>query len=86
MATTVLQSFVELKENLEISGLQTSTISTRQTNVRSVIENDLKVLDSFLTGSYSRSTMIAPLKEADVDIFIVLDSSYYYNYNHTCPN
>jgi hypothetical protein len=35
------------------------------------------VSDSFLTGSYSRSTMISPLKEADIDIFMVLDSSYY---------
>jgi len=82
MATTVLQSFVELKENLGITGLQTSAISTRQTNVRSVAEKDLTVLDSFLTGSYARDTMIAPLKEADIDIFIVLDNRYYYNYNN----
>lgn len=81
MATTIQQAFIKLKENLEPTGLQKSTISTRQTNVRSVIETDLNVLDSFLTGSYSRSTMIAPLKEVDVDIFIVLDNKYFYNYN-----
>src|SRR5262249_60237311 len=33
--------------------------------------------DSFLAGSYRRSTMIAPLTQADVDIFVVLDPSYY---------
>jgi hypothetical protein len=38
-------------------------------------------LDDFLTGSYSRSTMIAPLKEADIDIFCVLESRYYHHYN-----
>lgn len=82
MATTIQQSFQKLKENLEITGLQTSTVSTRQNNVRDVIKKDLSVLDSFLTGSYSRSTMIAPLKEADVDIFVVLDSKYFHNYNN----
>ena len=66
MATTIPVAFQKLKENLEITGLQKSTVSARQNNVREVVENNLTVLDSFLTGSYSRSTMIAPLKDADV--------------------
>src|ERR1017187_3923177 len=81
MATTVKQAFQKLRQNLEISGLQGETVSTRQTNVRAVAEADLKVLDSFLTGSYARDTMIAPLAEADVDVFVVLESDYYYHYN-----
>jgi hypothetical protein len=81
MATTINQSFLELKSNLNISGLQASTVSTRQNNVRGVIEADLTVSESFLTGSYSRNTMITPLSEADIDIFFVLDPSYYRNYN-----
>ncbi|MBX6361896.1 MAG: nucleotidyltransferase [Acidobacterium ailaaui] len=82
MATTIPSAFQKLKENLEITGLQKSTVSTRQNNVREVLESELDILDSFLTGSYSRSTMIAPLKEADVDIFVVLDSKYFYNYDN----
>lgn len=81
MATTVQQAFQKLRENLEITGLQASTVSTRQQSVREVLEEELAVEDSFLTGSYSRSTMIAPLSEADVDIFFVLDPKYYHNYN-----
>lgn len=81
MATTIQQSFQKFKENLEITDLQASTVSTRQKNVREVMEAGITVLDSFLTGSYSRSTMIAPLKEADIDIFIVLDSKYFHHYN-----
>jgi len=77
MAKTILESFRKLKENLEITGLQHSTASTRQQNVRKVVENELEVLDSFLTGSYSRYTMIAPLSEADIDIFVILNPSYY---------
>jgi len=79
MAKTILESFRELKTNLEITELQQSTISTRQQNVRKAVEQGMNVLDSFLTGSYSRHTIIAPLKEADIDIFIVLNSSYYYD-------
>ena len=81
MATTIPQSFLKLKQNLEITDLQESTVSTRQTNIRNVVEADLAVQDSFLTGSYSRKTMIAPLKEADVDIFIQLGPSYFHHYN-----
>lgn len=77
MAKTIWESFRELKANLEITELQQSTVSTRQQNVRKAVENELDVLDSFLTGSYSRHTMIAPLKEADIDVFVVLDPSYY---------
>ena len=77
MATTIPASFQKLKENLEITGLQKNTVSTRQQNVRDVVAKELTVLDSFLTGSYSRSTMIAPLSEADIDICIVLNLAYY---------
>ena len=81
MARTIGQSFSKLKENLEITGLQKSTVATRQANIREVVESGMVVSDSFLTGSHSRNTMIAPLKEADIDIFIVLDNKYFYNYD-----
>jgi hypothetical protein len=81
MAITISQGFLGLKTNLEITGLQKTTVSTRQENVRAVVESGLEVEDSFLTGSYSRNTMIAPLKEADVDVFVVLPAHYYYHYN-----
>ncbi len=81
MATTIKLSFEQLKSNLEITGLQKETVSTRQSNIREVLESGVDVLETFLTGSYSRNTMIAPLSEADIDIFVVLDSKYYYHYN-----
>lgn len=81
MATTIKQSFDVFKRNLEITGLQKETVSTRQTNIREAVASEISVLDSFLTGSYSRNTMIAPLAEADVDIFMVLNSKYYHHYN-----
>jgi hypothetical protein len=77
MAMTIDEGFKGLTSSLEISGLQESDVSTRQKNVREVMEAGLTVLDSFLAGSYRRSTMIAPLSEADIDIFVVLDPKYY---------
>src|SRR5260221_8636467 len=83
MASTIAEAFEQLRSNLEITDLQEETVSTRQQNVRKALEDDFNILDSFLTGSYRRNTMIAPLKEADVDIFIVLDPRYYANGGQT---
>lgn len=80
MATTISQGFAKLKSNLEITSLQSSTVSTRQSNVRDVVKAGLDTVDDFLTGSYRRSTMIAPLSSADVDTFFVLESKYYWDY------
>ena len=77
MATTIKQAFNKLKQNLEITDLQEGTVSARQQRVREAVGDKFHVLDSFLTGSYRRNTLIAPLSEADVDIFIILDPEYF---------
>ena len=74
MSKTITESFRTFKVNLEITGLQTEIVSIRQKNVREAVKKDLTVLDSFLTGSYSRDTLIAPLKQTDIDVIIILDS------------
>jgi hypothetical protein len=81
MAFTIADSFTKLRSNLEITFPQASIVSTRQQNVRATISDGFKVLDDFLTGSYARSTMISPLSEADIDIFVCLDPSYYHTFN-----
>ncbi len=77
MATTIKASFQTFRSNLEITSLQATTVSTRQKTVRDAVAAELEVLDSFLTGSYKRSTMIAPLSSADIDIVTVMDPKYY---------
>lgn len=77
MATTIPGAFTTFKSRLEITDLQTQTVSARQKNVRDAVVAKMTVLDSFLTGSYSRSTMISPLAKADIDIFVVLDPKYF---------
>ena len=83
MATTVTSAFQILRQTLEVTGLQASTVSTRQQNVRNAVSAEMTVLSSFLTGSYARHTMITPLSEADVDIFMVLDPVHYEQDGHT---
>jgi hypothetical protein len=77
VARTIPAAFQTLKGNLEITGLQQGTVSARQQAVRDAVARSLTVKESFITGSYRRHTMIAPLAQADVDIFVVLDVSYY---------
>jgi hypothetical protein len=77
MPTTINQAFAKFSSNLEISGLQAATAATRQSTVRDAVAADFNVPESFLTGSYKRNTMIAPLADADVDVFVVLSSDYY---------
>lgn len=77
MPTTITAGFQKFKENLEITGNQSSKVADRQKNVRDAVSNEMTVLSDFVTGSYQRSTMIAPLSEADVDVFVVMDSKYY---------
>lgn len=88
MATTIIQSFLELKQKLEIGELKTEVVSKRQENVRNVVESGIDLIYpySFLTGSYSRKTLISPLNEADIDIFFILDSKYFYHYNNQNGN
>ena len=77
MATSIAASFSGLKTNLEITTLQQATVPTRQQNVRDAVARRLTVKESFVTGSYKRHTMIKPLSEADIDVFVVLDPGYY---------
>jgi len=82
VATTVTQGFHELRSRLEITNLQASAVSKRHQHIREILKKELPVLEDggdFLTGSYVRKTMIAPLKGADIDIFFVLDRSCYHD-------
>jgi predicted nucleotidyltransferase len=82
MATTIPQAFQVFKSNLEVTDLQAATAATRQQNVREAIESQLEVVDTFLTGSYARNTLIAPLAQADIDIAVVLADKYFHHYNN----
>jgi hypothetical protein len=71
----VLDAFGCLRANLKLTGLQESAVVERQRAVRAALARELPVVDVFLTGSYRRRTLIAPLSRADVDVAVVLDRS-----------
>ena len=77
MPTTTAQGFAWLRETMQVTSLQASTVSTRQNRVRGAIERGMNVLDSFVAGSYRRNTLVAPLKDCDVDICMVLHPEHY---------
>lgn len=77
MPTSLSEGFAEFRSNLEITDLQAPVVATRQQRVREAMEANFDVRDSFLTGSYARHTMIAPLTKADVDVFVVLGPQYH---------
>jgi hypothetical protein len=81
MPFTLADSFQRFKSNLEITDLQTTTVSIRQQTIRKVLANDFQMIEDFLTGSYARSTMISPLSEADIDIFVCLHPTYFNAFN-----
>lgn len=77
MAITIRQAFEQFLSRLEITSLQEERVSARHSGVRDVLADQFTLRRSFLTGSYKRHTMIAPLKEADIDLFAVLDPLHY---------
>jgi len=77
MLLSISEAFQKLKQNLEITQSQTSAVSERHNGVRDVLDMKLDIEESFLTGSYKRNTMIAPLSKADIDIFFILDQKYF---------
>lgn len=76
VAMSIQAAFDQMRRNLELTGLQQSTVATRQRNVRLAVAKELSVVGDFLTGSYVRKTLIGPLAKADVDILVVLDQQY----------
>jgi len=77
MPTTIPIAFSKLLDNLQITDLQDATVTIRQQNIRDAVAKELTVLTSFVTGSYRRNTLLAPLAKADIDIFVILDPKYY---------
>jgi hypothetical protein len=73
---SVADAFEDFRGNLEITGFEERVVAARQEKVRAAVAGGLSVGGSFLTGSYRRRTLIGPMRDADVDIVVVLDRGY----------
>jgi len=64
------EAFRKFRSNLELTQKEQDNASSRQREIRALMDESFKIADDFLTGSYRRWTKTKPLK--DVDIFCVL--------------
>jgi hypothetical protein len=69
MMLTPNEAFRTFRSNLELTQKEQDNASSRQQEIRAVMDDSYKIADDFLTGSYRRWTKTKPLK--DVDIFEV---------------
>jgi hypothetical protein len=63
------EAFRKFRSNLELTQKEQDSASSRQKEIRALMDQSFKIADDFLTGSYRRWTKTKPLK--DVDIFCV---------------
>jgi len=63
------EAFRRFRSNLELTQKEQDSASSRQNEIRALMDETFKIADDFLTGSYRRWTKTKPLK--DVDIFCV---------------
>jgi hypothetical protein len=70
MMLTPNDAFRKFRSNLELTQKEQDNASSRQKEIRSLMDQSFRLTDDFLTGSYRRWTKTKPLK--DVDIFCVL--------------
>ena len=64
---SILEEFEKFCSKIEPTENEKKSISISHTKMRTMLENstDVKIVDTFLTGSYARDTMIRPLKDVD---------------------
>lgn len=82
MSSTVNEAWASFQSNLEVPHIQTERLLVRQEKICEVLQQKITCLNEFISGSYVRSTMIAPLKAAEIDFFVVLDSHYFHHFNN----
>jgi Second Messenger Oligonucleotide or Dinucleotide Synthetase domain len=70
---TANEAFRKFRTNLELTQKEQDNASSRQKEIRALMDESFQIADDFLTGSYRRWTKTKPLK--DVDIFCVFADS-----------
>ena len=63
------EAFRKFRSNLELTQKEQDSASSRQKEIRALMDESFNIADDFLTGSYRRWTKTKPLK--DVDIFCI---------------
>jgi len=75
MALTVGQAFNEFQKTCEPRPISDDDVASKQLYLRKTMSNKINLIEDFLIGSYIKNTQIKP--RTDIDIFVVLNSSYW---------
>jgi tRNA nucleotidyltransferase (CCA-adding enzyme) len=75
MATTVTGAMSLFLSAIQPTTNQIAETSTSHQVIRDYLRGELTVISDYLTGSYARNTMLR--QSRDVDVFLVLDISYF---------
>lgn len=75
MARTITETFELFQRSYAPTIVAREVASAKQQHLRNSLSNRLNIIEDFLIGSYVKQTQIRPT--TDIDIFIVLDSSYW---------
>lgn len=78
---SILEEFEKFRSKIEPTEKEKRSISESHNKMRNILQNstEISVVDSFLTGSYARQTMIKPLK--DVDFLVQVNYGVHKNDN-----
>ncbi len=83
MARTIAEAFEAFQRSYAPTIVAKEITSAKQQHLRNSLSNRLNIIDDFLIGSYVKQTQIRPT--TDIDIFVVLDSSYWTYQNIQTP-
>jgi len=75
MARTISEAFDVFQRSYAPTVVAKEIASAKQQHLRNSLSNRINIVEDFLIGSYVKQTQIRPT--TDIDIFIVLDSSYW---------
>ena len=75
MGLTVNQTFFEFLKKCEPRPISDNDVASKHLYLRQTLSNKINLIDDYLIGSYVKNTQIKP--RSDIDIFVVLDRSYW---------
>ncbi len=83
MARTIAEAFEVFQRSYAPTIVAKEIASAKQQHLRNSLSSRLNIIEDFLIGSYVKQTQIRPT--TDIDIFVVLDSSYWTDQNIQTP-
>jgi len=76
LTITVDEGLMALDSSLVITVPQHAIISTRQSEIEKIVVKEFGAKGAALPGACARNTMIQPLKDSEIDLFVLFDPEW----------